>query len=292
MGYWMLYQIKSNKMVSEAKAFAPANISCIFRVYEHKDPRWMGSYGLGFTLDEGVIVRVSAAKRTGVSFNNKPIGFATVKNVIKSLTKESLRVRINSKIPLGCGFGLSGASALATAYATNELLGLEKSKRELAIAAHIAEVECKTGLGDVVNQFYGGFCLKLKPSSYFIIEKLPINGINAYCRCFGRISTKLIITNKKLKDRISDAASMSLNKIRYMKNSKKQISFKDIIQISKEFAVNSGLLKSKKVAGTIKSIEKNNGSASMIMLGNAVFSDTYFKGSLKLRVSDRGAKLL
>ncbi|MBI3027566.1 hypothetical protein HYY70_05640 [Candidatus Woesearchaeota archaeon] len=275
-----------------AKAFAPANISCIFKVYEHKSSRWMGSYGLGFTLDEGVIVSASTAKRTEVAFNNKPIGFATVKNVIKSLTKENLRVHINSRIPLGCGFGLSGASALATAYAANELLGLEKSKKELAVAAHIAEVECKTGLGDVVNQFYGGFCLKLKPSSHFIIEKLPINGINVYCRCFGRISTKSIITNQELKNKISDAASMSLNKIEHMKNSRKQINFREIIKISKEFAVNSRLLKNKKVAGTIMGIEKNNGSASMIMLGNAVFSDTHFKGSLKLRVSDNGAKLL
>ena len=147
-----------------AKAFAPANISCIFKIYEHKDPRWMGSYGLGFTLNEGVLVTASMAKRNEVVFNNHSINFPTVKSTVEKLTKEKIRVYIKTKLPLGCGFGLSGASALATAYAANRLLNLKKTGKELAIIAHTAEVENKTGLGDVVNQYYGGFCFKLKPS--------------------------------------------------------------------------------------------------------------------------------
>src|SRR3989344_1259945 len=177
----------------------------------------MGSYGVGFALNEGVIAEASRAKRNGIVFNNVSKNLPTVSNLIKKLTKEKVRIYIKSKLPLGCGFGLSGASALAAAYAANDLLGLKKSKKELAIMAHTAEVENNTGLGDVVNQFYGGFCLKLKPCSYFF-------------------------DNKTLK-------------------------FKSIIKISKGFALNSGLLKDKKTIETIKSIEKNNGNASMIMLG-------------------------
>src|SRR3989338_5804101 len=253
-----------------AKAFAPANISCIFKVYEHKNQRWMGSYGLGFTLNEGVVVSVSKANRDKVVFNGHSINFPTAKSVIEKLTKEKMRVNIKTKLPLGCGFGLSGASALAAAYAVNKLFNLSKSNKELAIIAHTAEVENKTGLGDVVNQFYGGFCLKLKPSSYFIVKKIPINNINVYCRYFSKISTKSIITTPKLKNKINESASVALNKIKeIMKNSK--IKFKDIIKISKEFAINSDLLKDKKTIEAIKNIEKNNGNASMIMLGNAVF---------------------
>src|SRR3989338_10943135 len=126
-------------MISEAKAFAPANVSCIFKIYEHKNPRWMGSYGLGFTLNEGVMATASIAKRNEVAFNNESINFPTVKSVIEKLTKEKLRICIKTKLPLGCGFGLSGASALATAYAINKLLNIKKSNKELAIIAHIAE---------------------------------------------------------------------------------------------------------------------------------------------------------
>ena len=275
-----------------SKAFAPANISCIFRIYKHKNPRWMGSYGIGFTLDEGVIAEASKAKKNWVFYNNRTISFPTVISVINRLTKEKIRVRIKSKLPLGCGFGLSGASTLAAAYAINGLLKLKKTKKELAIIAHIAEVENKSGLGDVVNQYYGGFCLKLKPSSHFIVRKIPINNTYVYCKYYGKISTKAVITNKKLKDKINNAAKEALSKIQQLLQVNKNIQFRAIIKISKEFAVNSGLLRDKQAIETIKNIEKNNGNASMIMLGNAVFSDKKFEGASKFRISDRGAHLL
>lgn len=275
-----------------AKAFAPANVSCIFRIYWHKNPRWMGSYGLGFTLNEGVIVKVSKAKRNEVFFNSKSINFPTVKNVINKLAKEKLSVYIKTKLPLGCGFGLSGASALAAAYAVNELLKLKKSSRELAVIAHTAEVENKTGLGDVVNQFYGGFCLKLRPSSHFAVKKLPISNLNVYCRYFSKISTKSIINNQKLKNKINNAASILLNKVKDLLKNDKNTKFGDIIKISKEFAISGNLLKDKKTKQMIKKIEEKNGNASMIMLGNAVFSDKPFKGSIKFKISDKRACLL
>ena len=64
------------------------------------------------------------------------------------------------------------------------------------------------------------------------------------------------------------------------------------MKISKEFSINSGLLKNKKVIDAIKNIENDNGNASMIMLGNAVFSDIKFDGSRKLIIKDKGAYLL
>lgn len=275
-----------------SKAFSPANISCIFRIYRHKNPRWMGSYGIGFTINEGVVVEADEAKKNTVLFNGKKISFPAVESVINRLTKEKIRVHIRTKLPLGCGFGLSGASALATAYSLNDLLKLGKTKKELAIVAHTADAENKTGLGDVVNQYYGGFCLKLKPSSYFEIVSLPINNIDVYCRHFSGISTKSVITNMKIKEKINDAASCSLNEVRKLLKNRKSIQFRDIIQISKQFALNSSLLKDKKTMEAIKAIENNDGNASMIMLGNAVFSDIPFEMSSKFRISNEGAHLL
>ena len=274
-----------------SKAFAPANISCIFKIYENKNPRWMGSYGLGFTLNEGVIVSASKAKRNEVVFNGHSISFPTVKYVVEKLTKEKVRVDIKSKLPLGCGFGLSGASALASAYAINKLLNLKKSNKELAIIAHTAEVKNMTGLGDVVNQYCGGFCLKLKPSSYFEVKKLPMNNLNVYCKYFGKISTKSVITNKKLKNCINKSASVALKKIKKLLKTK-NIRFGYIIKISKGFAADSSLLKDKQTIETIKDIEKNNGNASMIMLGNAVFSEKPFRSALLFKISGKGAHLI
>ena len=50
-------------------------------------------------------------------------------------------------------------------------------------------------------------------------------------------------------------------------------------------------MKNKKVIRIINDVENNNGNASMIMLGNAVFSDSYFKGSKELIIKDKGACL-
>lgn len=278
--------------MNSSKAFAPANISCIFKIYKHKNPRWMGSYGVGFTLNEGVIADVSIAKRSEIVFNNKSISFPTVKSVVGRLTKEKVKVYINTKLPLGCGFGLSGASALATSYAINNLLDLKRPYKELAIISHTAEVENKTGLGDVVNQFYGGFCLKLKPSSYFAVKKLPIDDINVYCRYFGKISTKSIVSNPLLRKKINEAATTALKKVQKLIKNKNSVIFGGIIRISKKFAVDSSLLKNSDTIKTIENIEKNNGNASMIMLGNAVFSDMPFENSLKFKITIQGAHIL
>ena len=147
--------LKQKVSKKTVRAFAPANIACVSKMHTHTNPRWAGSTGYGFTINEGATVAVSKSKKTRVFFNKKKIVLPTVTFVVKALTDQPLKIVISSKLPLGCGFGLSGASALAAAYAINKLLKLRKSKRDLAVIAHTAEAQNKTGLSDVLNQFYG-----------------------------------------------------------------------------------------------------------------------------------------
>ena len=278
------------------KAFAPANISCIFSIIENNSPLKKGSLGVGFTVNKGVTVsikKIPILKKSNkqnkiiIYFNNKKIKFPTVETVAKKLNKnkENLEIKINSDLPLSCGFGISGASALATAYTLNKLLKLKKTKKELAKIAHIAEVENKTGLGDVINQYYGGFLIRYKPSCKFKVKRLNIKHKKIYYKVFSKLDTKKIITNKKIKNKINRAGIESLKKI----SSLKKPSLNKIIKISKEFSIDSNLLKNKDIIKLIDKIEKNNGSASMIMLGNAVFSNKRFKGSKELKITDKGA---
>ena len=293
-----------------AKAFAPGNISCIFVIKKTKKPEKSGSLGMGFTVNKGVtaaIKKISNDKKSNnkengydeknnknlkniIFFNNKKISFPTVNSVIKELTDEKVIVDIKSGLPLGYGFGISGAAALATAYALNKLFKLKKSRKQLAMAAHIAEVENSTGLGDVINQYFGGFLVKYEPSCKFKAVRLPIKNKAVYCRYFSPIETKKIISDEKIKNRINNAGIKALNKIKALNN--KNANIKNIIRISKEFSIDSGLLKNKKIIDLIKHIEKNNGNASMIMLGNAVFSNIYFRGSKELMIRDKGACLV
>jgi len=277
-------------MNKSVKAFAPGNISCIFVIKKTKNPVKSGSLGIGFTIGKGVVVAIkkSSNNKNKILFHNKEINFKTVNSVIKKLTNEKLIVNIKSELPLGSGFGISGAIALAASYAINKLLNLKKSKKELAFIAHLAEIENMSGLGDVINQFYGGFLVKYQSSYMFKVKKLPIKNKLIYYRHFSNLDTRKTISNKKIKSKINKAGLESLNKLKKLK----KLNLKGLIKISKEFSMQSGLLKDKKVIKTIKNIEKNNGNASMIMLGNAVFSDKKFKGSKKLMIKDKGACLL
>lgn len=273
-----------------SKAFCPGNVSCIFRIIEHKNPKKMHSLGVGFTVDKGVTVSVEKSERNEYFLNGKRIKtIATAESVIAKLTDERLRIDIMSELPFGCGFGLSGACTLAAAYAINKELKLKRSDKKLAILAHTAEVENRTGLGDIAGEFNGGFLIKYKKGFPLRAKRLKIYG-SVYYKVFGELETKKVITDESKKIRINEAGDSALRKIRRLR--KKDITLASIIRISKEFAVDSGLLADKRVISAIKGIEKNGGNASMIMLGNAVFSDRMFKGAKMARITERGAYLI
>ncbi|MDP3941362.1 MAG: hypothetical protein Q8Q49_03580 [bacterium] len=275
----------------KAQAFSPGNISCFFQLHDHKNPRWRGSYGLGFTVDKGVTVTVLRAQKTSITFNGKVLHVPTVLSVVSKLTKEPVAIQITSPLPLGSGFGLSGASALATAYALNKLLHLRKTKKQLAVIAHTADAAEGTGLGDVVNQYFGGFLLKTKPSSKFQVQKLLTTNIPIYWYSFGTLSTKGVLSNKKLVAAIGEAADTAIEKTKNLRSAEKN-SLSELLDISYEFVKASRLLRDKRTSEMIEKIRAEGGHASMIVVGNAVFSDKPFIGSKKLMVSSTPAHLL
>ena len=280
-----------------ARAFAPGNISCVFKVIPHADPARMHSLGMGFTVKEGVEVIVSEQNETEVLFNGACINFPTVHAVVNRLIQNSgitgIKVDITSLLPLGCGFGLSGAAALATAYALNELLTLHKDSEKLAMTAHIAEVENRTGLGDVCSQYHGGYLVKLKEGSPLTADRLPIAEQPIYYRYFGAIQTSEVLGNREQTLRINRAADVALRTLQTLTSAKPNADlFNACFAVSKQFSVESGLLSDARVIDTIAGIEAEGGVASMIMLGNGVFSTHSFEGAVETRLVHNPAGLL
>jgi pantoate kinase len=279
-----------------ARAFAPGNISCVFKVIPHTDPARMHSLGMGFTVKEGVEVTVSEHHETEVLFNGERINFPTVGAVVNRLTQNSgitgIKVDITSPLPLGCGFGLSGAAALATAYALNELLTLHKDREKLAMTAHIAEVENRTGLGDVCSQYHGGCLVKLKEGSPLTADRLPITEQPIYYRYFGPIQTSEVLGNREQTTRINRAADVALRTLQTLTSAKPNADlFNACFAVSKQFSVESGLLSDARVIDTIAGIEAEGGVASMIMLGNGVFSTHSFDDAVETRLVHNPARL-
>lgn len=268
------------------RAFAPANISCIFKPIFGNSPAETGSVGLGFTINEGVTVEISESFETEILFNAKKIDFPTVKTVVVNLIDKNVKVNLSSQLSLGCGFGLSSAASLATAFALNKLFELGRSDLDLAKIAHISEVVNNTGLGDVTNQYFGGCILKRVKSSDFIVEKIPLVGTTVFCKAYGTLETKSVLTDGHKMRQINFAADNAMRDLR------SEINFAQLIESSKKFAIESGLLQDESVIKKISDIEKMGGHASMVMLGKSVFSDIDFTGASKYFISDRKACLL
>lgn len=279
-----------------ASAFAPGNISCVFKIIPHTDPARMHSLGMGFTVKDGVEVTVSENDNTKVLFNGEEINFPTVQAVINQLNPISdngIRVDITTSLPLGCGFGLSGAASLATAYALNSLVELNKTNQELAMITHIAEVENRTGLGDVCSQFHGGCLVKLKEGAPLVADVLPISDRPIYYRYFGPINTSEVLRNPQQTVRINNAANTALSTLQKLTHTKTDTElFTSCFAVSKQFSVESGLLRDNRVINTISQIEESGGVASMIMLGNGVFSTHAFEGATETQLSHNPARLI
>ena len=257
----------------------------------------MHSLGMGFTVTEGVNVTISDCRETEVLFNGESINFPTVLAVVERLIQNTeltgIRVDLTSPLPLGCGFGLSGAAALATAYALNEFLSLRKDTESLAMVAHVAEVENRTGLGDVCSQYHGGCLVKLKEGAPLVADRLPIAEQPIYYRYFGPIQTSEVLRNPEQTLRINHAADVALNTLRTLTRASSSAElFNACFAVSKQFSVESGLLRDARVIDTISQIEAEGGVASMIMLGNGVFSTHPFAGAVKTRLVNNPARLV
>jgi len=284
-------EIPKEMNMEQARAFAPGNISGVFKIIPHEEPTKMHSLGMGFTVKEGVVVTASRDSQTNVLFNGSEINFPTVVSAVQQLTPQPMRVDIASPLPLGCGFGLSGASALATAYSVNALLELGKSEEALAMTAHVAEVENLTGLGDVCAQYHGGCLVKLQVGHPLAAERLPVREQPVYYRYFGPIQTKEVLRDAEQRERINRAADIALSELKELMKLD-SIDFIECIKVSKSFTLNSGLLRDKRVQQVIQQIEDEKGFASMIMLGNAVFSTQSFEGAKKTMLSKQKGKVL
>ena len=127
-----------------------------------------------------------------------------------------------------------------------------------------------------------------------------MTNIPVYCTYFSKLSTKSVLKDLSLAGKINQSATIALQKMQDLtkthvdsgRGQNDVILFKNILELSREFAINSGLLRDKKTKETIEKIEKNGGHTSMIMLGNSVMSDIPFKDSIKYTISTNSAHLL
>ncbi len=274
----------------ESCAFAPANISLVFETYDAQPPHGRGSLGVGITLTEGVRVRVQPARGSEheIRVGSAAWDFPTVRSVLRELSPAAMLVEIDAVFPFGCGFGMSGASALASAFAVNQLLSLNRGRTELGMIAHRAEVENATGLGDVGGQFNGGIMIKRRKFEPLTVEQLPVPPQTLHVRIFGPIHTPDVINSPATLKGINRAGHAAMQEITEAGSA---LTMDALLRISHKFASGSGLLQSARLRDAIAAAHASGHAASMIMLGEAAVSTGPFPGSRPVEILYDGVSL-
>jgi len=263
----------------EASAFAPGHLTGFFQICDDaEDPLLKGSRGAGFSIDRGVHtkVRVEAAGKNVIiiTMNSSATEEAVVsENVVRRMLSnlgESKRVEVSHTIqtPIGAGFGSSGCGAITIALALNEALRLGMSRVEAARVAHLAEIECRTGLGTVFAVTEGGFGVLYKPGAPGIGEALKYDRsdeLAAVYLHFGPISTSEALSNPGLRRRINDLGGRFVDEI------KGDLDPSRFMELSRRFTDYVGITTSR-LRAVLERADEAGVPCTMAMFGEVVFS--------------------
>ncbi len=248
-------------MTASPSAFVPGHMTGFFSAHPDDDPTKAGSRGAGVTVTDGVTVRLEAGE--GLEINGEPAEIEAVDRVLSAL-RATARVVIETDLPLGAGFGVSGAAALGTALVANVVFDRELSENELVTIAHGAEVQAGTGLGDVVAQARGGVPIRLEPGApaHGAMDGVPTHGPVEYVS-FGELRTEEIITG--------DTETLSAAGRRALAAFVEAPTVETFMQTSRRFGREAELL-TPQVREAIEDVSAVGGEAAMAMLGETVFT--------------------
>jgi pantoate kinase len=267
--------------MKEARAFSPCHITGFFQILDQPaNSLYTGSRGAGVSLSQGVetVVKVSEALKSSlqVKINGFDSNSAEVsKHVVDSFLSRfkvvenfEITVEHHAEVPTGAGFGTSGAAALGLALALNDVFGLGMSKIEAAQLAHTAEVECKTGLGTVIAETFGGVEIRVKPGAPGIGEikhvPVPKNYVTASLT-FGTLSTKKFLTDEEIRRRINKFGGKLVDRLIEEPN------VTNFMNFSRQFAEHVGLI-TERIRRTLYAADKAKFVCSMQMFGESVFT--------------------
>ncbi|MBW3581679.1 MAG: hypothetical protein KY455_01140 [Euryarchaeota archaeon] len=257
-----------------AKAFAPAHLTGFFEIHdEHKNPYRKGSRGAGLNLDMGVTADVTIHQDEGaieVYVNGIADEAPTVHRAVRGLLGDAyparVEIRLSSDLPPSQGFGLSGAGALATGFALAELVKFPV--KNAVWEAHKAEVESRTGLGDVPAQFVGGAEVRVTPGPMPMGVTERFAGIETRrwkivcCVLDEPLTTSSVLGDPARRQRVNDAA------VGLVEALKDDPTLSTYMRLSRRFAEAAGFI-TPPLADALDTADRH-GLATQTMLGNAL----------------------
>lgn len=254
-----------------ARAFCPGHVTGFFEICKEKDLLSTGSRGAGMCLTLGATSEVDIADSDRQDFRVFIDGERSEAEVTRAVLrhligkdKKKVTVRTVLQLPQSQGFGMSAAGALSAALATAHILGLERQRA--FEAAHMAEIECGGGLGDVSAIHRGGITIREKPGLPPIGKVHRIDGSPDMVLA---VVGELLLTKSVLSDPVK-ARAINAHGSKRVDELIQTPTLERLMTLSHSFCVESGLASDE----VIEAIEatSGHGMASMSMLGNSVFA--------------------
>ncbi|WP_276300381.1 pantoate kinase [Halorussus lipolyticus] len=246
------------------RAFAPGSVTAVFAPGETADQ----SKGASVAIADGMIADVQQARdetdRDGplVTVGGEPTAFEPVELALGKLDLPDAAVRadLTAEVPIGRGFGASGAATLATVLAVNEEFDLSMTREDLLEVAHRAEVEAGTGLGDVFVQNRGGLVVGDGGEPQKFARETTIEYSS-----FGSIATEGALADDDLMARVQREGTAVLDAL------PDDPALADLTRKSWAFAQAIDL-PTEEVREAVEAVEAAGGTASMAMVGETVFA--------------------
>jgi len=250
-------------------AFCPGHITCFFHPVRSYDPMSAGSRGVGIRLSKGA--RVTLRERDDNEITTVMDGVECdcriTKTAIRDIDPEGgYDVTIENGLPVGQGFGMSAAGAIAAALCACEIKG--KKLDDAFRAAHHAEIVGGGGLGDV-SGLTGRFNIPVRsvaglpPLGKVINSGLKMDVSVAILG--GPLNTGETLANEETSRKIQEVGSRMVTKFI------EKPSLKSLFAFSKEFSESIGL-ETPEISHALSELRKE-GDAGMCMLGHSVYTD-------------------
>lgn len=266
----------------EATAFAPGHLTGLFQICtEGNDPLRWGARGSGVSLTQGVTSKVfiepDERASLDIYINNEHMIDAFVsENMVskyeKHLTEPNrITVRHTISTPITAGFGSSGGGAISLSLALNQALDAGLTRQEATQLAHIAEIECKTGLGSVFAADRGGFGVLYEPGApgigkgKWMEETSNLAVVYVY---YGPIHTKEALSNPDLVKKINQLGRT------YVDVLYDELTPERFMNYSRKFTDHVGLA-TRRIRSIFKKMDKENITFTMANFGEVAFTVQY-----------------
>lgn len=212
-------------------------------------------------------VEVSCVDAPGGPPNELPVTEAALGHLLADdrdgrARGKRLVVRVQLQLPVGQGLGMSGAGALAATLAAARTLDL--GRLEAVRAAHRAELDHLTGLGDVAAQSHGGLVVRTAPGipPYGAMTSIPCD-LDVVVAVLGDpVDKPSILRDAERMQRVVALGDQALAHLR------EHPSVETFFQVSRAFAEQAGFV-SDAMADVLGALDAH-GRATAALIGNAV----------------------